>query len=96
MTAQDDALYRLRLARGFLEEALQDFESERWRSCVDNAQLAVENSGKVILAIFGPTPRTHEPTKDIQKLIDENKIDESLLDDLNAVLRLFLPNFKIT
>ncbi len=89
MTAQDDALYRLRLARGFYKEALQDFESERWRSCVDHAQLAVENSGKVILAIFGPTPRTHEPAKDIQKLIDENKIDESLLDDLNAILTFF-------
>ena len=89
MTAQDDALYRLRLARGFFQEARQDFELGRWRSCVDNAQLTVENSGKSILATFGPTPRTHEPINDIQKLIDEQKIDQSLLDDVNAVLPFF-------
>lgn len=40
--------YRLELARGFLEEALQDLELERWRSAVDGAQLAVENAGKAV------------------------------------------------
>ncbi|MFQ5638268.1 MAG: HEPN domain-containing protein [bacterium] len=89
MTDRDDAFYRLRLTRGFLKEAEQDLETGRWRSCVDNSQLAVENSGKTIIAIFGPTPRTHEPTKDIQKLLDEGKIDESLLADLESILPLF-------
>ncbi|HEX9653073.1 MAG TPA: HEPN domain-containing protein [bacterium] len=89
MTAMDDARYRLRLAKGFLKEAQQDLELQRWRSCVDNAQLAIENSGKTILAVFGPTPHTHEPTKDIQKLIDQQKIDESLLDDLKLILPFF-------
>ncbi|MFQ5709755.1 MAG: HEPN domain-containing protein [bacterium] len=89
MTALDDALYRLRLARGFVEEAQQDFRLKRWRSCVDNAQLAVENAGKAILAIFGPTPRTHEPSKEVKDLIETNKIDASLSEDLQAVLPYF-------
>lgn len=89
MTAEDDVFYRLRLAKGFLKEANEDFKLQRWRSCVDNAQLSVENSGKVILARFGPTPRTHNPGKDIQKLIDEKNIDKSLLDELKAILPFF-------
>jgi len=44
MKPLEDARYRLRLAIGFLEEARQDLSLGRWRSCVDNAQLSVENS----------------------------------------------------
>lgn len=36
---------------GFQAEAEQDFTLERWRSCVDNAQLAVENAGKAVLSL---------------------------------------------
>ena len=56
MTAQDDALFRLRLARGFLKEAEQDFDLERWRSCVDNAQLAVETQAKSSLLFSDQLP----------------------------------------
>lgn len=34
--------YRLKLAEGFLQEAQQDLNINRWRSYVDNAQLTVE------------------------------------------------------
>jgi len=43
----DEVSYRLALAKGFLTEAEQDMTLERWRSCVDNSQLAVENAGKI-------------------------------------------------
>ena len=46
MNASKDMAYRIALATGFLAEAEQDFTLGRWRSCVDNAQLVVENSGK--------------------------------------------------
>ena len=42
--ARDEVSYRLALAEGFLAEAEQDLDLNRWRSCVDNAQLAVENA----------------------------------------------------
>ncbi len=46
MSTSRDVDYRIALAAGFLAEADQDFTLERWRSCVDNAQLALENAGK--------------------------------------------------
>jgi len=44
MDSERDVRYRLRLAEGFLGEAEEDVRSSRWRSCVDNAQLAVSTS----------------------------------------------------
>ncbi len=38
------AEYRLRVAAGFLKEAEQNFRFQLWRSCMSNAQLAVENA----------------------------------------------------
>jgi len=57
----DEARYRIRLAEGFLQEARQDVALQRWRSCVDNSQLAVENAAKAALALLGPVGRTHTP-----------------------------------
>ena len=61
MQSSEDARYRLRLTAGFLDEARQDVQLARWRSCVDNSQLAVENAAKALLALLGPLGRTHEP-----------------------------------
>ncbi|MEW6657112.1 MAG: HEPN domain-containing protein [Thermodesulfobacteriota bacterium] len=62
MLAPEEVSYRLRLVLGFLEEARQDFTLERWRSCVDNSQLATENAAKAVLALLGPVGRTHNPS----------------------------------
>jgi HEPN domain-containing protein len=53
--------YRFRVAQGFLTEARQDIDLGRWRSTMDNTQLAVENSAKAVLALIGPVGRTHAP-----------------------------------
>jgi HEPN domain-containing protein len=60
MDSEQDVRFRLRLAEGFLHEAGEDLTLSRWRSCVDNAQLAVENAVKAVLARHGPVPKTHE------------------------------------
>lgn len=52
--------YRLKLATGFLGEARQDMALKRWRSVMDNAQLAVEKAAKAVLAFVGPVGRTHQ------------------------------------
>ena len=49
--AFESTLYRLKVAQGFLEESRQDVQLLRWRSAVDNAQLAVENSAKAVLSL---------------------------------------------
>jgi len=61
MIGANSADYRLRVAQGFLDEARQDVGLGRWRSAMDNAQLAVENAAKAVLAIIGPVGRTHSP-----------------------------------
>jgi HEPN domain-containing protein len=71
---RDEVAYRLGLAQGFLKESEQDFETERWRSCVDNAQLVAENSGKAVLALFGAAPKTHEPARALMLLLQKSDL----------------------
>lgn len=89
MNSKEDAVYRLRLAEGFLEEAEEDVSLSRWRSCVSNSQLVVENSGKAIIALFEPLERTHEPAERIKALLEERVFDESLEQEIEEVLPLF-------
>jgi HEPN domain-containing protein len=46
MNGNGRADYRFKLAQGFLDETRQDVGLGRWRSAMDNAQLAVENAAK--------------------------------------------------
>jgi HEPN domain-containing protein len=67
--------YRLRVAQGFLDESRQDITLTRWRSAVDNAQLAVENATKAILALVAPVGRTHNPAPLLRHALDEGRFD---------------------
>ena len=91
MNSREDVDYRLKLAKGFLKEAQEDFQLKRWRSCVANAQLSVENSGKAILMAFGVSPKTHEPAKHLSKLIQKSKIPE----EIKARIEEIIPEFLI-
>jgi HEPN domain-containing protein len=73
MILQPEAKYRYRLAQGFLDEARQDQELKRWRSCVDNSQLAVENAAKAILALLAPLGRTHDPATLLRQALSTNR-----------------------
>ena len=88
MTGRGQAAYRLELARGFLEEARQDKDLERWRSAVDGAQLAVENAGKVALALAGRIGRTHNPATQIRRLIREEQFDAAYSEKLERMAEL--------
>jgi HEPN domain-containing protein len=68
MNSKKDADFRLRLAKGFLVEAEEDVRLSRWRSCVDNAQMAVENAAKSIIAMRGPVPKVHQLEAALSKL----------------------------
>ena len=92
VNALDLSQYRIRLAEGFLKEAEQDFGLERWRSCVDNAQLATENAGKCVLALFGMVSRTHDPAQQIAQILRSQNpsstlrgLKEKMLPDLLAL-----------
>ncbi len=84
----DDVTYRLALAEGFLIEAEQDMELERWRSCVDNGQLAVENAGKAVLMLFGAAPKTHDPAHQVASILRT----QALPDEIQEAMRRMLPD----
>jgi len=69
MVGRKDADYRVKVAAGFLGEARQDVTLARWRSAVDNAQLAVENAAKAVLALLGPVGRTHNPAVQLRQAL---------------------------
>jgi HEPN domain-containing protein len=85
MTASESVRYRLALAAGFLEEATQDRDLGRWRSCVDNSQLVVENSGKAVLLLYGVSPKTHDPGRQLMELLRTADLAEGLRDDVAAL-----------
>jgi len=86
LNAPDEVAYRLALAQGFLTESEQDIDLARWRSCVDNAQLTVENAGKTILASFGVTPKTHDPAKQVAALLRNQSLRENIREQMQRLL----------
>ncbi len=68
--------YRIRLATGFLNEAQQDMALKRWRSTMDNAQLAVENAAKAVLALLGPVGRTHYPAPLLREALQQGNFSD--------------------
>ncbi len=90
MNSREDVEYRLNLSKGFLREAEQDFQLGRWRSCVANAQLSVENAGKAVLMLFGVSTKTHEPAKHMAHLIKSPEIPKQAQDKIKDILPDFL------
>ncbi len=86
MNLPKEVEYRLALAEGFLNEAEEDFRLERWRSCVDNAQMAVENAGKMVLALFGVVPKTHDPARQIKLILEEQPIEGPISELIQTML----------
>ena len=74
MDSERDVDFRLRPADGFLGEARDDVTRARWRSCVDNAQLAVENAVKAVIARFAPVPRTHDLVTPVDGLLASGRL----------------------
>ncbi len=86
MNASRDVQYRIALSQGFLTEAEQDLTIQRWRFCVDNSQLAVENAGKAALALFGIAPKTHDPARQIAAILREQELPSDVSELLHAML----------
>jgi HEPN domain-containing protein len=88
MASADDARYRLRLADGFLHEAQEDVELNRWRSCVDNSQLAVENAAKSVAALFGPVGHTHAIADTLRQVLEAGGLSPSATTSVRRLVEL--------
>jgi HEPN domain-containing protein len=84
----NDAQYRLKVAQGFLVEARQDVDLERWRSAVDNAQLAVENAAKAVLSLAGPVGRSHNPATQLRQVLHDKLFAAPQDDQVQRVAEL--------
>lgn len=82
----ESASYRLRLAQGFLDEARQDANTGRWRSCVDNAQLAAEHALKAVVALWGPVSKTHRPAARLMEMLDQRQIPQEFRTDVDKLV----------
>ncbi len=77
MELERELAYRTKLAVGYLDEARADLELSRWRSCVDNSQLSVENAAKAALVRLGPVGKTHAPSIRIRSALEEKLVPEA-------------------
>ncbi|MCL0065719.1 HEPN domain-containing protein [Dehalococcoidia bacterium] len=73
MRSKEEASYRLKLAKGYVEEAEKLFDAKLWRACAGSCQLAVENACKAVIALFRPVVRTHELSRLLLDLLGEEK-----------------------
>jgi HEPN domain-containing protein len=83
---KDDAEYRKRLARGFLNEAHLNLEHQLWRSCVDNSQLSIENSGKMIIALFDPVEKSHNPSHHLKRFVEQKRLGDVLQPQIAEII----------
>jgi HEPN domain-containing protein len=71
------AEYRLKVARGFLAEASQNFAAQQWRACVEHCQLSLGHAAKAALALAGPVPRTHDPAATLLRALEQERFPEA-------------------
>lgn len=88
MQMRSEVEYRFSLAQGFLDEARQDLSIQRWRSCVDNSQLAVENSAKAALAVLGPVGKTHDPGAILGQALAAGRFADELRPHVTEIARI--------
>ena len=88
MNSKADAEYRKRLANGFLEEARLNIGYKLWRSCTDNSQLSIENSGKMIIALFEPLEKSHNRARQLKRLAEQNRLPASSKDEVAEILQI--------
>ncbi|RLB37494.1 MAG: hypothetical protein DRH12_14260 [Deltaproteobacteria bacterium] len=81
------AAYRLRVAQGFLQEAEQDVQAQRWRACTSHAQLAVENALKAVIALFTVPPKTHNPARVLATLLQQRQIPPKWQDLVEGLMQ---------
>lgn len=90
MGSHKDIDYRLELARGFLNEAEQDYSLKRWRACVSGSILVLENSGLAVLMLFGVSPMTHKPARHLSQLVTEGTVAK----EVAALIEEILPELE--
>jgi len=89
VNSHEDATYRLKLAKGYLSRAETDAMDGQWDGCLANAQEAVENAGKCVLANFRPVPKAHDVDESIERLLKHSDVPPTVKSKIEARLESF-------
>jgi HEPN domain-containing protein len=65
----NEILYRINLARKYLEEAEKAYSRSDWRTTVSSSQLSAENSGKAVIAFYRIPSWSHDPSPELLEII---------------------------
>ncbi|MBI4788204.1 MAG: HEPN domain-containing protein [Chloroflexi bacterium] len=74
---------------GYLREAEEEFSEKHWWTTVANAQLAIENAAKAVIALFEPVEKVHDPSRQLQRILDRNPVPESITKRMVVVIGFF-------
>jgi len=66
----DEVRYRYKLAINYLRDANEAFNRGDWRGTVANAQLSAENAAKAVIAVYRVPSWSHDPSGELQELVD--------------------------
>ncbi|MFP3296280.1 MAG: HEPN domain-containing protein [Vulcanisaeta sp.] len=66
----DEVRYRYKLAINYLRDANEAFNRDDWRGTVANAQLSAENAAKAVIAVYRVPSWSHDPSGELQELVD--------------------------
>jgi HEPN domain-containing protein len=66
----DEVRYRYKLAINYLRDANEAFNRGDWRGTVANAQLSAENAAKAVIAVYRVPSWSHDPSSELQELVD--------------------------
>jgi len=74
LNPREEALYRLELARGYLERAKKALASCDFADTIGEAQLSMENSAKAVISCFQIPSWSHDPSEELLDVIKSNKL----------------------
>ena len=74
LNPREEALYRLELARGYLERARKALALGDFADTMGEAQLSVENSAKAVISCFQIPSWSHDPSEELLDVIKYNQL----------------------
>lgn len=94
LNPREEALYRLELAKGYLERARKALALHDFAGTMGEAQLSVENSAKATISCFQIPSWSHDPSEELLEVITNNRtriiqlLGEKFLERLKDIRRL--------
>jgi HEPN domain-containing protein len=90
----DEVRYRYILAINYLRDANEAFNRGDWRGTVANAQLSAENAAKAVIAVYRVPSWSHDPSGELQELVDRMPRElTDLVIELASIARRLAPEF---